>query len=187
MASNRREVVAGLLLLAAAPSAFAGVARRHPAAIPAGYARVAHEHRIPPAVLYGVALQESALMFGEPRARRPLPWPWTLNVAGTPARLATRIEAERRLERALRAGILSVDVGLMGIHWRYHRSRLVSVSRSLDPYWNLHVGAGLLAGHYADCGHWPEAVGRYHAPADRQRAAAYAARVFDRLRGLGHA
>lgn len=185
MVPTKRRLVAGLALLLAAPAALA--ATRRASAIPPGYAAVAKELRIPAAILYGVALQESVMAFGEPRRRTLLPWPWTLNIAGTPARLATRAAAEERLRSALRAGIDSVDIGPMGINWRYHQERLVSIERSLDPYWNLRVGAGLLAGHFADCADWTEAVGRYHSPANKARAASYSALVFARLRRLGHA
>lgn len=185
MVSTKRQVSAGLALLLISPAALATVHRA--VGIPPGYAAVANEFRIPPAVLYGVALQESAMLFGEPRRRMSLPWPWTLNIAGMPARLPTRLAAEQRLRVALQAGIDSVDIGPMGINWRYHKHRLLSVERSLDPYWNLRVGAGLLAGHFADCGDWSEAVGRYHSPANKSRAATYSARVFERLRRFGHA
>jgi len=185
MVPTKRRFVAGLALMLTAPVSLA-VTRRVPA-IPPGYGAVANEFRIPAAVLYGVALQESVMLFGEPRRRTPLPWPWTLNVAGTPVRLATRAAAEERLRGALRAGIDSVDIGPMGINWRYHKERLVSIERSLDPYWNLRVGAGLLAGHFAACANWTEAVGRYHSPANKARAASYSAQVFARLLKLGHA
>jgi len=187
MVPSKRRFSAGLALLLIAPASFA--ATRRTATIPPGYAAVARECQIPPAVLYGVALQESAMLFGEPRRRMPLPWPWpwTLNIDGTPARLPSRAAAELRLRAALHAGIDSVDIGPMGINWRYHKHRLLSVERSLDPYWNLRVGAGLLAGHFADCADWTEAVGRYHSPANKARAATYSALVFERLRRLGHA
>lgn len=185
MVPTKRRLTAGLSLLFTAPALFA--ATRRAAAIPAGYAAVANEFRVPPAVLYGVALQESVMLFGEPGRRTPLPWPWTLNIAGTPARLATRVAAEERLRVALRSGIDSVDIGPMGINWRYHRGRLISVERSLDPYWNLRVGAELLAGHFADSRNWAVAVGRYHSPANQARAASYSGLVFGRLRRLGHA
>lgn len=187
MAATRRQLLASLPLLLTGQEVFAGTLRRPAMAVPPGYTRVANEFRVPAAVLYGVALQESVLLFGERGRRQPLPWPWTLNIAGTPARLPTRAAAEQRLHRALRDGIDSVDIGPMGINWRYHKARLVSVSRALDPYWNLRVGAGLLAGHFAGCRNWPEAVGRYHSPSNKARAANYAALVFERLEKLGHA
>lgn len=185
MVSTKRQFSAGLALLLISPAALATI--RRTVSIPPGYAVVATEFRIPPAVLYGVALQESVMLFGEPRRRLSQPWPWTLNIAGMPARLPTRAAAEQRLRVALQAGIDSVDIGPMGINWRYHKRRLLSVERSLDPYWNLRVGAGLLASHFADCADWSEAVGRYHSPANKSRAATYSALVFERLRRLGHA
>jgi soluble lytic murein transglycosylase-like protein len=184
---TKRQLFASLALLVAAPASFATARKDGALYIPPGYALVANEFRIPAALLYGVALQESVMQFGEPRARRHLPWPWTLNIAGTPARFATRAAAEQRLHSALRTGVDSVDIGPMGVNWRYHKNRLISVERSLDPYWNLRVGAGLLADHFADCNSWPEAIGRYHSPGNKVRAASYSASVFTRLRRLGHA
>ncbi len=187
MTTTRRQLLASLPFLLTGPAAVAAAPRRPATAIPPGYRHVASEFGVPAAVLYGVALQETVLLFGQPGKRQPLPWPWTLNIAGKPARLATRAAAEQRLHRSLRDGIDSVDIGPMGINWRYHKDRLVSVQLALDPYWNLRVGAGILAGHFAACGNWPEAVGRYHSPANKARAATYSGLVYARLRRLGHA
>jgi soluble lytic murein transglycosylase-like protein len=183
---GRRRLLIGLGCLATGHASMARPSRA-PAAIPPAYSMAAREAGVPPAVLYGVALQESSFLFNHAGGRHALPWPWTLNVAGRPARLATRPQAEERLHAVLRSGIRNVDVGPMQINWRYHQDRLGSVRRALDPYWNLRVGAELLAMHYAASREWPVAVGRYHAPSDSRRAARYASQVFDRLRRIGHA
>ena len=182
---GRRSLLIGLGCLAAGQVSVARQSR-DPAAIPSAYSMVAREVGVPPAVLYGVALQESSFLFSHAGERRSLPWPWTLNVAGSPARLATRSQAEERLRAALGSGIRNVDVGPMQVNWRYHEERLRSVRRALDPYWNLRVGAELLAMHYAASRDWHVAVGRYHSPSDTRRAARYAGQVFDRLGRLGH-
>lgn len=53
---------------------------------PPAYQLAAHDANIPSTVLFAIALQESGT-----RVRgRLLPWPWTLNIAGTPYRFATR-------------------------------------------------------------------------------------------------
>lgn len=187
MTPVRRQCIAGLAALIAVPSVLAAPVRRSRTEVPPGYTLVALEAGVPPALLYGVALQESVMSFGDAGDRRPLPWPWTLNIDGTPARFATRAAAEERLYQSLRQGVDSVDIGAMGINWRYHHARLVSVARALDPYWNLRVGASLLAAHFDATGDWVSAVGRYHAPVKRERAATYASQVFQRLRRLGHA
>jgi hypothetical protein len=142
--------------------------------MPAGYAVMGQRHGVPPLVLYGVALQESARLFG-PHA---LPWPWTLNVRGKPMRYASYPAAVAALGGFIAAGVRNVDTGLMQVNWGCHADKLVEPARALDPYPNLAVGAQILRGHFAAARDWYAAVGRYHAPADPARAADYAALVY---------
>jgi soluble lytic murein transglycosylase-like protein len=132
---------------------------------------------IPPLVLYGVALQESAKLFGE----FSLPWPWTLNVQGTPRRYARYAEAVEGLRAIVASGIRNVDTGLMQVNWGYHRDRLIEPSRALDPYPNIAVGATILRSHFERTRNWYAAVGRYHSPGNAERAANYSALVFRRI------
>ena len=63
---------------------------------PPAYQLAAHDADIPSTVLFAIALQESGI-----RVRgRLLPWPWTLNIAGTPYRFATRQAACHALLQA---------------------------------------------------------------------------------------
>ncbi|MGK2927453.1 MAG: lytic transglycosylase domain-containing protein [Lysobacterales bacterium] len=142
--------------------------------IPPAYRRVADEYGIPPQVLYAVALTESGLRM--PGSRDHRPWPWTLNVAGKSYRYGTRNEAYVGLMQHLERTDL-VDVGLMQVNWRYHGQKLLDQNLSLDPWFNLRVGASILRELFDDCGDWMTAAGRYHAPANPERAAGYAARV----------
>ncbi|HEX7635858.1 MAG TPA: transglycosylase SLT domain-containing protein [Noviherbaspirillum sp.] len=151
--------------------------------IPDGYVRTGQMEQVPPAVLYGVALQESARMFGQ----YALPYPWTLNVAGEPRRFRTHAEAVNGLRESVRRGITSVDCGLMQVNWRYHNKKLGDYHRALDPYPNLRVGAQILRDHYADTRDWFKAVGRYHSPGDAARAESYARSVFHRISMVAHA
>lgn len=86
--------VRAVLLLATGGWALAALAREVP---PPAYQLAAHRADVPAAVLYAVALQESGAML----RGRLIPWPWTLNVAGSPQRYATRAEACAGLHRAL--------------------------------------------------------------------------------------
>jgi len=151
--------------------------------VPIGYVRTGQLEQVPPAILYGVALQESARMFG----KYALPYPWTLNVAGEPRRFQTQAEAVSNLRACIQRGITSVDCGLMQVNWRYHNDKLGDYHRALDPYPNLRVGAQLLRAHYADTQDWFKAVGRYHSPGDAVRAEAYARSVFHRISLVAHA
>ena len=146
-------------------------------AVPAGYRTVALETGIPPALLYAVALTESARPVGSPAGVRP--WPWTLNMAGRGVFFTSRLAAWRALTAWLEQGERSVDVGLMQVSWRYHERRLKTPWQALDPYHNLRVGAGILKACYQTRGDWWMSVGCYHAPRNPERAFRYRGRVAD--------
>jgi len=148
------------------------------AGVPAGYRSVAAEQNVPASILYAVALAESGTVVDASRNIRP--WPWTLNVSGQGRFFPSRRAASEVLDAELAAGHDSVDIGLMQVNWRYHKARLASPTRALDPYHNLRVAAGILRGCYQRRGDWWAAVGCYHAPSNARRAARYQKRV------LGH-
>lgn len=137
---------------------------------PAAYKAIGIRHGVPPVVLYSVALQESGT-----RLRGQLvPWPWTLNVAGTGYRFATRADACQALMIAIvKAGPARVDVGLGQTNIRYNGHRYRYPCEGLDPYKNLAVTAQILAEQKAKGGTWIDAAGRYHRPAGGAPAAKY--------------
>ncbi|NWB10526.1 lytic transglycosylase [Pseudomonas sp. D5002] len=139
---------------------------------PPAYQLAAHDADIPSMVLFAIALQES----GIPVRGRLLPWPWTLNIAGTPYRFTTRQAACHALLQALaRHDAKRVDVGLGQTNLGYHGQRFSSPCEALDPYRNLAVTAALLQKHHAATGDWVSAAGRYHRPAGGAPAARYRA------------
>jgi hypothetical protein len=137
---------------------------------PPAYQLAAARAGIPASVLFAIALQES----GTPLRGHLMPWPWTLNVAGTPKRFASRDEAcaALRLELA-RHDPKRIDVGLGQTNLGYHPDLYPSPCNALDPRANLAVTAELLRAHYADVGDWVVAAGRYHRPAGGAAAARY--------------
>lgn len=139
---------------------------------PPAYQLAAHDADIPSAVLFAIALQESGI-----RVRgRLLPWPWTLNIAGTPYRFANHQAACHALLQALtQHDAKRVDTGLGQINLGYHGQRFASPCDALDPYRNLAVTAALLHEHHATTGDWVLAAGRYHRPAGGAPAARYRA------------
>ena len=146
--------------------------------VPPAYHDAAIRAGIPPRLLYGVALQESSMLWGE----RVLPWLWTLNVSGIPHRYATYADGVRALTNWVTVQrIRNVDCGPMQVNWRWHGDKLQSFARAMDAHINLAVGASILAGHYRDSGNWFVAAGRYHHPTDVARANAYAQGVFRRI------
>ena len=139
---------------------------------PPAYQLVAHDADIPSTVLFAIALQES----GTHVRGRLLPWPWTLNIAGTPYRFATRQTACHALLQALvRHNPKRIDVGLGQTNLGYHGQRFSNPCEALDPYLNLTVTAALLREHHTATGDWVSAAGRYHRPAGGAPAARYRA------------
>lgn len=137
---------------------------------PPAYQLAAAQAGIPPSVLFAIAQQES----GTPLRGQLVPWPWTLNVAGTPQRFATRDQACTALTVALtQHDPKRIDVGLGQTNLGYHPERYPTACDALDPRSNLTVTANLLREHYADVGDWVIAAGRYHRPAGGASAARY--------------
>jgi len=168
------------LTCATLPSAFAASARNksvRPAPLPPGYRAVAERMGVPPLILYGVALQESKMKFGE----HALPYPWTLCVRGDAKRYDSYREVVAALKHYVTSGITNVDCGAMQVNWRWHKERLRTFRQALDPYPNLFVGAQILVDQYRVTGDWFKAVGRYHNQVDLARAQRYATQVFSRI------
>ncbi|MFT2158613.1 transglycosylase [Pseudomonas putida] len=151
--------------------ALVGVAIAHAGAPPPpAYQLAAAQAGIPASVLFAIAQQES----GTSLRGQLIPWPWTLNVAGTPQRFATRDQACTALTVALsRYDPKRIDVGLGQTNLGYHPERYPTACDALDPRSNLAVTADLLRAHYADVGDWVIAAGRYHRPAGGAPAARY--------------
>ncbi|WP_333983632.1 lytic transglycosylase domain-containing protein [Ectopseudomonas khazarica] len=137
---------------------------------PPAYEVAAQSAGIPSPVLYAVALQESGTRVGG----RLVPWPWTLNVAGTPQRYATRAEACTGLREALkRTPATRIDAGLGQINLGYHPQRYAQPCDLLDPYRNLAIAAEILRQQHIAGEDWLLATGRYHRPAGGAPAARY--------------
>ena len=139
---------------------------------PPAYQLAAQRSDIPSTVLFAIALQESGV-----RVRgRLLPWPWTLNIAGSPYRFATRQAACQALLLALaQHDAKRIDVGLGQTNLGYQGHHFSSPCDALDPYRNLAVTAALLREHHTVTGDWVLAAGRYHRPAGGAPAARYRA------------
>lgn len=170
----------------AALLAMTGHARAEPAApLPAAggvceryILAAARTYAVPLAILRAVAHVESG--------RGGEPWPWTLNIAGTPHyyesaedTLEAMVDAEGRLRRHM-------DVGCMQINVAFHGERFAAPRQMLDPYVNVFYGAAYLRALYRQYGDWTKAVARYHAgdgaPAEQRRYICQVLRSEIRLR-----
>jgi len=144
----------------------------------AAYVVIADEYKIPPVLLYAIAMTESGVTKNNSRS----PWPWAVNHAGKGIYFDTREEAHAYLSQLLGQGKTNFDVGLMQVNWHWHHKIFdSSLWSSLDPYRNLRGGASILQSQYRRLGSYEKAVGAYHSPSNSARANAYRERVRDNL------
>ncbi|EMF0867021.1 transglycosylase SLT domain-containing protein [Serratia marcescens] len=166
-------------LLAVLAASIAGTALSRAQEIPPpAYQVAAQRAEIPSPVLYAVALQESGLR----RGGRLVPWPWTLNVAGTARRFGSHAEACNGLNKALReVPPTRIDAGLAQINLGYQKHRYSHPCDLLDPYRNLAIAAEILREQHTPGEDWLLAIGRYHRPAGGAPAARYRRSVSQHL------
>jgi len=153
--------------------------------VPSGYQAIARLTQVPAHYVYGMALHESGKKLDRLASR---PWPWTLNVEGKAHYYPTRQACWQALTHYLSQGKQRIDIGLMQVNWHYHQKKLKNPWQSLDPYFNLQVGARLLRNEYDRNHNWYQAIGRYHSPGQqadqKQRAIHYANNVFRQIENL---
>jgi hypothetical protein len=156
-------------------------ASTHPAMnddVPWAYRAAAAQVGINPTLLWVIALQESGML----RGSRETPWPWTLNIAGRPARFATRESACRAVHRALeQTSPKRIDVGLAQVNWGYHHEGFQTPCDLLDPYRNLAAACRYLVQLHRNGESWLTTAARYHRPAGGAEASRYAVSLQCRL------
>lgn len=145
---------------------------------PPAYQWAAQAAGVPATALFAVALQESGMDW----RGQLVPWPWTLNIAGTAHRYRNRVQTCVALRSALeRLPASRIDAGLGQLNVGYQGHRVESPCQLLDPYRNLAIAASILREHYDAGGDWLIAIGHYHRPAGGVAAQRYRRRVQQHL------
>lgn len=141
----------------------------------------ARQHGIDPALLYAVALAESA----NAEAGMLQPWPYTLRVLTEPGHYApTRDDAVKVLQGYMHSH-QSIDVGIMQVNTRWNGHRVDRIEDLLDPHVGLRVGAEILKEAIDSApGDLILGVGRYHNWQDEARARNYGERVLAIYRNI---
>lgn len=144
----------------------------------------ASRHGLDPYILYAVALIESGRIDGD----LAKPWAWAVNDHGHPHYHITKEAALFQIQRSLRTGRPSQDVGLMQINVRWHGKRVRDLETLIQPEVNIELGATILAEGIATTrGDLARGIGRYHAWSNQSQAVKYGHHVLElaeRLRRL---
>lgn len=146
-------------------------------------ARSERQYGIPLRLLGAIATQESG------RLHKGLgilvPWPWTINAAGTPYLFHTKAAAVAKVQELQAAGIDSIDVGCMQVNLRHHPNAFANLNQAFEPAFNVDYAARYLRGHYDETNSWKTAVAYYHSrtPEFGQR---YVAMVYNKWYGIAN-
>ena len=129
--------------------------------------------RLPAKLLDAIGTVES----GRPDARKGvIPWPWTINIAGTGHFFETKAEAISAVQAARAEGVQSIDVGCMQVNLMYHPEAFASLDQAFDPKANAVYAAGFLNRLFIKTGNWSKAIAAYHSQTQRANGD-YAQRV----------
>jgi hypothetical protein len=143
-----------------------GLAAAEPAAPAAGQlclpaiAVAEREGRLPAHLLRSIAQVESGRL--DPVTRRPVPWPWAINVAGTGHYFETKEAAVAAVRGFLANGIRSIDVGCAQVNLMHHPAAFASLEQAFDPQSNASYAARFLNSLYRTTRSWPLAAAGYH-------------------------
>lgn len=101
------------------------------------------------------------------------PWPWTLNVQGVSMYFSTRMDAYREIQKNLRNGIVSFDIGLLQISWKFHSNRFASAWDALEPSTNIRVSYEIVSELQSQYRDLKKTIRCYHNCKDELRGAVY--------------
>lgn len=132
-------------------------------------------YRLPPRLLHAMSLVESGQW--DAPAGQLRPWPWTINVEGTPYRFPTKTSAIQAVRLLRGKGFRSIDVGCLQVNLHHHPHAFLNLEHAFEPRHNIAYAAKTLLAHWKDRRHWSEAVAAYHSKT-ASLGSAYAMRVW---------
>ena len=125
-----------------------------------GIVAAERQFALPPKLLETIGRVESGRV--DPASGRVMPWPWTINVAGTDRIFETKQAAVAAVRALQAAGTQSIDVGCLQVNLMYHPAAFASLDEAFDPAVNTQYGARFLSALYRETGNWPQAAAAYH-------------------------
>ncbi|MEO9189384.1 MAG: lytic transglycosylase domain-containing protein [Acetobacteraceae bacterium] len=136
---------------------------------------------LPAHLLEAIGMVESGRR--DPDSGQPLPWPWSVNVAGAGYVFGAATAAGAAVGLFQAHGVTSIDVGCFQVNLHYHPDAFASVAEGFNPAANGDYAGRFLRALFQRSGSWEEAIGDYHS-ADRGLGGAYRARVLRAWRRL---
>ncbi len=115
---------------------------------------------LPQGILLAIGRVESGRR--QPVTGQIVPWPWTINAAGTGHMFDSLNEAVEATQRLRDQGTQSIDVGCFQVNLQHHPTAFRDMMDAFDPKANAGYAARFLAGLYTKLHTWEDAVAAYH-------------------------
>ena len=148
------------VLLAGVPKAALAFDQVSGASCQAAGTMAERRHGVPAGMLLAIGRVESGRR--HPVTGDIVPWPWTINAAGS-GRMFDNVDEAVATTRALRAqGTQSIDVGCFQVNLQHHPDAFPTLEHAFDPLVNADYAARFLVALRGRTGSWEEAVGAYH-------------------------
>lgn len=118
---------------------------------------------VPLAILWALTRTET----GHFQNKTLVPWPWTVNAAGTGHWLITKQQALKTAKAAIHKNAKSTDIGCFQLNYHWHGKQFGSLANMLDPMKNAAYAAKFLGQLYQETGNWISAAGRFHSRTEK--------------------
>ena len=118
------------------------------------------QYNLPSGLLAAIGRVESGRW--DPALGRTVPWPWAIDVAGTPQLLASKQQAVQETTALRGNGARNIDVGCFQISLLHHPTAFADLEQAFDPAANADYAARFLTELHGRYGNWPDAVAAYH-------------------------
>ena len=153
------------------------------ACVPPAFQRVALEYSVPADVFYSIALAESGHTTQDFGFNV---WPWALNINRESLYPESKAAAVLLIEHAISQGSDQIDVGLMQVSWRFHKTTFQSNAvYALDVGANIRAGAKIFSEFLTQADDVWQAVGFYNAGASTRASSLKAAKRYsDRVKRI---
>lgn len=117
-------------------------------------------HGVPAGMLVAIGRVESGRR--DPQTGRIVPWPWTINAAGTGQMFDRSEDVIDATQRLRVQGVQSIDVGCFQVNLQHHPDAFRDLAEAFDPQANANYAARFLVSLQAKLKTWEEAIAAYH-------------------------
>lgn len=131
--------------------------------------------KFPENTLLALGIQESGRILK--KYKRPIAWPWAVNLEGKGHYFESKKEAVDFVKQNIREGKRNIDVGCMQVNLKHHPRAFRSIEKAFSPKYNIGYAADFLSKKYKQTKSWSKAIAHYHS-SNEEKGRNYKNKVF---------